>query len=199
MIIEFGVAADGKKLDSGEKRGKTVRNMYIFPSDVGTTNPETRTEGRRPEQPIDRARNRYQSSRQGAFLLDEGPSDRSRGNDFPCAGIVSDAEHVRSVFSHACAPMLPLSATLRGFGLLVVYTRGFCSRQSRVRSETLSAVRSACHSTRREPMASALWVQECVIRVQRRRRAAAPPLPRGSQTASPRRYSPSRKGPVASA
>ena len=105
--------------------------MSIFPSGLRTTNPETRTEGRRPEQPINQARSAIRAQGKGLSFLTEGPSDRSRGNDFPCAGIVWDRGTCpQRVFTRLCL-MLPLSVTLRGFGLLVVYTRGFSSRQSR--------------------------------------------------------------------
>ena len=77
-----------RELDTGEKGGKAVINWYILSYDARTTNPKTRTEGRRPEQLTNQCTNSHQSSRRGAFLRNEDSTDRSRGNDFPCAGIV---------------------------------------------------------------------------------------------------------------
>src|SRR3954467_14612128 len=44
------------ELDTGEKGVKTVKNGQVLSCGARTTNLETRTEGRRPEHPIKRAR-----------------------------------------------------------------------------------------------------------------------------------------------
>src|SRR6478672_3151497 len=90
-------------LDSGEKRGKPVRNMYIFPPGVRTTNPETRTEGRRPEQPINQARTAIRPQGKGLSFLTKARPTEVEGMTSLVPGLSGIAERVRSVFSHACA------------------------------------------------------------------------------------------------
>ena len=90
--------------------------MYIFPLGVRTTNPETKTEGRRPEQPINRARTAIRAQGKGLSFLTKAHPTEVEGMTSLVRGLSGIAERVRSVFSHACAlcSLCPLLCVVSG-------------------------------------------------------------------------------------
>ena len=90
-------------LDSGEKGGKAVNNEYILTYGARTTNPKTRTEGRRPEQPTNRARTATRAQGEGLSFVTKAHPTEVEGMTSLMPGLSGIAEPVRSVFSHACA------------------------------------------------------------------------------------------------
>ena len=101
------IAKSGKSeslvLDSGEKGGKAVNNEYILSYGARTTNPKTRTEGRRPEQPTNRARTATRAQGEGLSFVTKAHPTEVEGMTSLMPGLSGIAEPVRSVFSHACA------------------------------------------------------------------------------------------------
>ena len=78
--------------------------MGIFcPMEARTTNPKTRTEGRRPEQPTNRARTATRAQGEGLFFVTKAHPTEVEGMTSLVPGLSGIAEPVRSVFSHACA------------------------------------------------------------------------------------------------
>jgi hypothetical protein len=92
-----------RKLDSGEKGGKAVKNEHILPYGARTTNPETRTEGRRPEQSTNRSRTATRSQGEGLSFVTKAHPTEVEGMTSLVPGLLAIAERVRSVFSHTCA------------------------------------------------------------------------------------------------
>ena len=77
--------------------------MYMLLFVVRTTNPETRTEGRRPEQPANRARTAIRAQGEGLSFLTKAHPTEVQGMTSLVPGLSGIAERVRSVFSQACA------------------------------------------------------------------------------------------------
>src|SRR5512135_2605798 len=90
-------------LDSGEKGGKAVKNGYILSYGSRTTNPKTSTEGRRSEQPTNRARTATRAQGEGLSFVTKAHPTEVEGMTSLMPGFSGIAEPVRSVFSHACA------------------------------------------------------------------------------------------------
>src|SRR5208337_452777 len=93
----------GKVLDTGEKGGKAVINGYILSYDARTTNPKTRTEGRRPEQLTNQSRTAIRVQGEGLSFVTKIQPTEVEGMTSLAPGLFDIAERVRSMFSHACA------------------------------------------------------------------------------------------------
>ena len=92
-----------KFLDTGEKGGKAVINGYILSYDARTTNPKTRTEGRRPEQLTNQSRTAIRVQGEGLSFVTKIQPTEVEGMTSLAPGLFDIAERVRSMFSHACA------------------------------------------------------------------------------------------------
>ena len=90
-------------LDTGEKGGKAVINGYILSYDARTTNPKTRTEGRRPEQLTNQSRIAIRVQGEGLSFVTKIQPTEVEGMTSLAPGLFDIAERVRSMFSHACA------------------------------------------------------------------------------------------------
>ena len=90
-------------LDTGEKGGKAVINGYILSYDARTTNPKTRTEGRRPEQLTNQSRTAIRVQGEGLSFVTKIQPTEVEGMTSLAPGLFDIAERVRSMFSHACA------------------------------------------------------------------------------------------------
>ena len=92
-----------RELDTGEKGGKAVINGYILSYDARTTNPKTRTEGRRPEQLTNQSRTAIRVQGEGLSFVTKIQPTEVEGMTSLAPGLFDIAERVRSMFSHACA------------------------------------------------------------------------------------------------
>src|SRR5512135_3754869 len=90
-------------LDTGEKGRKAVINGYILSYDARTTNPKTRTEGRRPEQLTNQSRTAIRVQGEGLSFVTKIQPTEVEGMTSLAPGLFDIAERVRSMFSHACA------------------------------------------------------------------------------------------------
>jgi|SRR5208337_2184700 len=97
------LAACQSLLDTGEKGGKAVINGYILSYDARTTNPKTRTEGRRPEQLTNQSRTAIRVQGEGLSFVTKIQPTEVEGMTSLAPGLFDIAERVRSMFSHACA------------------------------------------------------------------------------------------------
>ncbi len=79
------------------------KNEYILSYGARTTNRKTRTEGRRPEQPTNRARTATRAQGDGLSFVTKALPTEVEGMTSPMPGLSGIAEPVHSVFSHACA------------------------------------------------------------------------------------------------
>ena len=86
-------------LDTGEKGGKAVKNEDILHCGARTTNPETQTEGRRPEQPTNRSRTAARAQGEGLSFVTKVHPTAVEGRTSLVPGLSVIAERVRSVFS----------------------------------------------------------------------------------------------------
>ena len=103
MTISVGEPKRNKDLDTGEKGGKAVINGYILSYDARTTNPKTRTEGRRPEQLTNQSRTAIRVQGEGLSFVTKIQPTEVEGMTSLAPGLFDIAERVRSMFSHACA------------------------------------------------------------------------------------------------
>ena len=103
MTISVGEPKRNKDLDTGEKGGKAVINGYILSYDSRTTNPKTRTEGRRPEQLTNQSRTAIRVQGEGLSFVTKIQPTEVEGMTSLAPGLFDIAERVRSMFSHACA------------------------------------------------------------------------------------------------
>ena len=75
-------------LDTGEKGGKSIINGYILSYDARTTNPKTRTEGRRPEQLTNQSRTAIRVQGEGLSFVTKIQPTEVEGMTSLCTGIV---------------------------------------------------------------------------------------------------------------
>ena len=78
-------------------------NGYILSYDARTTNPKTRTEGRRPEQLTNQSRTAIRVQGEGLSFVTKIQPTEVEGMTSLAPGLFDIAERVRSMFSHACA------------------------------------------------------------------------------------------------
>jgi hypothetical protein len=101
--ICVSVVRTNRWLDSGENGDKTVKNWDILVHRSRTTNPEARTDGRRPEQPTNRPQTAFRVQGEGLSFVTKAHPTEVEGRTSLVPGFSVIAERVRSVFSHACA------------------------------------------------------------------------------------------------
>ena len=78
--------------------------MGIFcPMNARTTNPKTRTEGRRPKQLTNQSRTAIRVQGEGLSFVTKIQPTEVEGMTSLAPGLFDIAERVRSMFSHACA------------------------------------------------------------------------------------------------
>ena len=91
-------------------------NGYILSYDARTTNPKTRTEGRRSEQLTNQSRTAIRVQGEGLSFVTKIQPTEVEGMTSLAPGLFDIAERVRSMFSHACAcsSLCPLLFVLSG-------------------------------------------------------------------------------------
>jgi len=80
-----------------------LRKMCGTWDDARTTNPKTRTEGRRPKQLTNQFRTAIRVQGEGLSFVTKIQPTEVEGMTSLAPGLFDIAERVRSMFSHACA------------------------------------------------------------------------------------------------